>query len=132
MIEIVEFCAGWLKIKCPERYTYEITFTRLDGQPDEIQQHTSEELARDCFRLFDEPDSAEMYSKIELGGTYHTGHPVLGAFLCFAGNGRGAIICQAKDIIGTGAVEMGKLDQHLGGDIPLAGLVIGIADLCTF
>ena len=102
------------------------------GQPDEIQQRTSEELARDCFRLFDEPDSAEMYSKIELGGTYHTGHPVLGAFLCFAGNGRGAIIRQAKDIIGTGAVEMGKLDQHLGGDIPLAGLVIGIADLCTF
>ena len=49
-----------------ERYTYEITFTRLDGQPDEIQQHTSEELARECFRLFDEPDSAEMYSKIEL------------------------------------------------------------------
>ena len=44
-----------------ERYTYEITFTRLDGQPDEIQQHTSEELARECFRLFDEPDSAEMY-----------------------------------------------------------------------
>ena len=49
-----------------ERYTYEITFTRLDGQPDEIQQHTSEELARECFRLFDEPDSAEMYRKIEL------------------------------------------------------------------
>ena len=48
-----------------ERYTYEITFTRLDGQQDEIQQHTSEELARECFRLFDEPDSAEMYSKIE-------------------------------------------------------------------
>ncbi len=47
-----------------ERYTYEIIFTRLDGQPDEIQQHTSEELARECFRLFDEPDSAEMYSKI--------------------------------------------------------------------
>lgn len=50
-----------------ERYTYEITFTRLDGQPYEIQQHTSEELARECFRLFDEPDSAEIYSKIELG-----------------------------------------------------------------
>ena len=49
-----------------ERYTYEITFTRLDGQPDEIQQHTSEELARECFRLFDELDSAEMYSKIQL------------------------------------------------------------------
>lgn len=45
-----------------ERYTYELTFTRLD----EIQQHTSEEMARECFRLFDEPDSAEMYSKIEL------------------------------------------------------------------
>ena len=29
-------------------------------------------------------------------------------------------------------VEAGKLDQHLGGDIPLAGLVIGIADLCAF
>lgn len=49
-----------------ERYTYELTFTRLDGQPDEIQQHTSEELARECFRLFDEPDSAEMYSRIRL------------------------------------------------------------------
>ena len=49
-----------------ERYTYEITFTRLDGQPDEIQQHTSEKLARECVRLFDEPDSAEMYSKIQL------------------------------------------------------------------
>ena len=33
-----------------ERYTYEITFTRLDGQPDEIQQHTSEELARELSR----------------------------------------------------------------------------------
>ena len=32
-----------------ERYTYEIIFTRLDGQPDEIQQHTSEELARAEF-----------------------------------------------------------------------------------
>ena len=42
-----------------ERHTYEITFTRLDGQPDEIQQHTSEELARECFRLFDEPDGAD-------------------------------------------------------------------------
>ncbi|MFR2881998.1 MAG: hypothetical protein ACLTC8_14215 [Lachnospiraceae bacterium] len=29
-------------------------------------EDTSEELARECFRLFDEPDSAEMYSKIEL------------------------------------------------------------------
>ena len=49
-----------------ERYTYEITFTRLDGQPDETQQYTDEGLARECFRLFDEPDSAEMYSRIRL------------------------------------------------------------------
>lgn len=56
----------------------------------------------------------------------------LGAFLCIAGDGRGAVVRQAKDIIGTGMVEAGKLDQHLGGDIPLAGLVIGVADLCAF
>lgn len=47
-------------------YTYEITFTRLDGQPDETQQYTDEGFARECFRLFDEPDSAEMYSRIRL------------------------------------------------------------------
>ena len=52
--------------------------------------------------------------------------------LCFAGDGRGAVVRQAKDIIGTGMVEAGKLDQYLGGDIPLAGLVIGVADLCAF
>ena len=45
-----------------ERYTYEITFTRLDGQPDEVQQYTTEESAREVFRMFDEPDSAELYS----------------------------------------------------------------------
>lgn len=49
-----------------ERYTYEITFTRLDGQPDETQQYTDEGVARECFRLFDEPDSTEMYSRIRL------------------------------------------------------------------
>ena len=49
-----------------ERYTYEITFTRLDGQPDETQQYTDEGFARECFRLFDEPDSTEMYSRIRL------------------------------------------------------------------
>lgn len=48
------------------RYTYEITFTRLDGQPEEVQQHTDEAFARECFRLFDEPDSAELYSRIQL------------------------------------------------------------------
>lgn len=49
-----------------ERYTYEITFTRLDSQPDEVQQYTTEEAAREVFELFDEPDSAELYSRIRL------------------------------------------------------------------
>lgn len=49
-----------------ERYTYEITFTRLDGQPNEVQQYTDEAFARECLRLFDEPDSAELYSRIQL------------------------------------------------------------------
>ena len=40
--------------------------TRLDGQPDETQQYTNEGFARECFRLFDEPDSAELYSRIRL------------------------------------------------------------------
>ena len=49
-----------------ERYTYEITFTRLDDQTKEVQQYTDEGFARECFLLFDEPDSAEMYSRIRL------------------------------------------------------------------
>ncbi len=49
-----------------ERFTYEITFTRLDGQPDEVQQYTDESFARECFQLFDEPDSAQLYSRIQL------------------------------------------------------------------
>ena len=49
-----------------ERYTYEITCTRLDGQPDETPQYTDAGFARECFRLFDEPDSTEMYSRIRL------------------------------------------------------------------
>jgi hypothetical protein len=37
------------------------------GRPaDETQQYTDEGFARECFRLFDEPDSAEMYSRIRL------------------------------------------------------------------
>lgn len=54
----------------------------------------------------------------------HSATRALGAALCFAGDRWGAVVRQAKDIIGTGMVEAGKLDQHLGGDIPLAGLVI--------
>ena len=49
-----------------ERYTYEITFTRLDDQPEEVQQYTDESIARECFRLFDESGSAELYSRIRL------------------------------------------------------------------
>lgn len=49
-----------------ERYTYEITFTRLDGQAEEVQQYTDENFARECFQLFDELDSAELYSRIQL------------------------------------------------------------------
>lgn len=30
-----------------ERYTYEITFTRLDDQPEEVQQYTDEDFARE-------------------------------------------------------------------------------------
>ena len=50
----------------------------------------------------------------------------------FTGDRRGAVVRKTKDIICTGMVEVSKLDQHLGGDIPLAGLVIGVADLCAF
>lgn len=61
-------------IQLPKRKgqrTWNATLTRslLHGWMDsqmKSKQHTSEELARECFRLFDEPDSAEMYSKIEL------------------------------------------------------------------
>ena len=55
-----------------------------------------------------------------------------GRFLCFTGDRRGAVVRKTKDIICTGMVEVSKLDQHLGGDIPLACLVIGVADLCAF
>lgn len=47
------------------RYTYEITFTHRDGE-EEVQQHTREDDAREAFRMFDEPDSAEIYSGIRL------------------------------------------------------------------
>ena len=46
--------------------TYEITFYSLSGGIDSIQQHTDEASARSILRLFDEPDSAELYSRITL------------------------------------------------------------------
>lgn len=46
--------------------TYEIAFYDLQGQLDSSQQHTDETTARSILRLFDEPDSAELYSRITL------------------------------------------------------------------
>ena len=57
-----------------ERYTYEIAFTRLDGQLDGAQQFTDEAYARELLRIFDDPDCAEFYSRIQL--TAMTGKPV--------------------------------------------------------
>lgn len=46
--------------------TYEIAFYDLHGQLDSAQQHTDEATAQSILRLFDEPDSAELYSRITL------------------------------------------------------------------
>ena len=46
--------------------TYEITFFDLNGGIDSTQQYTDEAIARSVLRLFDEPDSAELYSRITL------------------------------------------------------------------
>lgn len=46
--------------------TYEIAFYDLQGQLDSCQQHTDETTARSILRLFDEPDSAELYSRTTL------------------------------------------------------------------
>ncbi len=46
--------------------TYEIAFYDLRGHLDSAQQHTDEATARSILRLFDEPDSAELYSQITL------------------------------------------------------------------
>ena len=46
--------------------TYEIIFFDLSGRIDSIQQYTDEATARSILRLFDEPDSAELYSRIIL------------------------------------------------------------------
>ena len=46
--------------------TYELVFYGRDGQADSKQDYTDRETALEAFRLFDEPDSAELYSRIAL------------------------------------------------------------------
>lgn len=46
--------------------TYELRFYDQRGTLDSTQQHTDEATARSILRLFDEPDSAEVYSRITL------------------------------------------------------------------
>ncbi len=46
--------------------TYELVFYGRDGQVDSEQDYTDRETALEALRLFDEPDSAELYSQIAL------------------------------------------------------------------
>jgi len=46
--------------------TYELTFYDREGAEDSIQQYTDEKTSREVLNLFDEPDSAELYSRIAL------------------------------------------------------------------
>lgn len=46
--------------------TFEITFFDLEGNEESVQQHTNEADARAALELFNEPDSAELYSRITL------------------------------------------------------------------
>ena len=46
--------------------TYELVFYGHDGRVDSEQEYTDRETALEAFRLFDEPDSAELYSRIAL------------------------------------------------------------------
>ena len=46
--------------------TYELVFYDRDGQVDSEQDYTDRETALEAFRLFDEPDNAELYSRIAL------------------------------------------------------------------
>ena len=46
--------------------TYELVFFGRDGQVDSEQDYNDRETALEAFRLFDEPDSAELYSRITL------------------------------------------------------------------
>ena len=46
--------------------TYELVFYGIEGQVDSEQDYTDRETAFEALRLFDEPDSAELYSRIVL------------------------------------------------------------------
>ena len=46
--------------------TYELVFYGLNGQVDSKQDYYDRETALEALRLFDEPDSAELYSRIAL------------------------------------------------------------------
>ena len=46
--------------------TYELVFFGRDGQVDSEQDYTDRETALEALRRFDEPDSAELYSRIVL------------------------------------------------------------------
>lgn len=46
--------------------TYELVFYGLNGQVDSEQDYYDRETALEALRLFDEPDSAELYSRIAL------------------------------------------------------------------
>ena len=46
--------------------TYELVFYDRDGQVDSEQDYTDRETALEAFLLFDEPDNAELYSRIAL------------------------------------------------------------------
>ena len=45
---------------------YELVFYSRDGQVDSEQDYTDRETALEALRFFDEPDSAELYSRIAL------------------------------------------------------------------
>ncbi len=46
--------------------TYELVFYSRDGQVDSEQDYTDRETALEALRFFDEPDNAELYSRIAL------------------------------------------------------------------
>ena len=49
--------------------TYELTFFDLCGNVDSMQQYRTESEAREAMRLFTEPDSTDIFSKITLTKT---------------------------------------------------------------